>query len=54
MSEGLLGQIYNPFTCDLIIASTSNELNRLSLDEGKFLQPFSAPKEESIYRLEYK
>lgn len=26
--------VYNPFTCDLIIAASSNEIYRISLDEG--------------------
>lgn len=32
--------IYNPHACGLLVACTGNELFRISLDEGKFLNPF--------------
>ena len=31
---------YNKYSCDLLVASSGNELFRISLDEGKFLNPF--------------
>jgi ribosome biogenesis protein ENP2 len=34
--------IYNPFTCDLLVSASSNEIYRLSLDEGVFLSSFSS------------
>ena len=30
--------IFNPFTADLIISASGNEIYRLSLEEGRFLQ----------------
>lgn len=32
--------VYNPFTCDLNVASNSNSIYRISLDEGKFINSF--------------
>lgn len=33
--------IYNKYSCDLMIGGVSNELYRLNLDQGRFLEPFS-------------
>lgn len=33
---------YNPFTCDLLVAASSNEIYRVSLDEGQFIAPFQS------------
>jgi ribosome biogenesis protein ENP2 len=33
--------IYNPYTCDLLVSSTSDELVRISLDQGQFLASIS-------------
>lgn len=32
--------IYNQHACDLLVACSGNELYRISLDEGKFVNPF--------------
>ncbi|KAH3675819.1 hypothetical protein WICPIJ_009272 [Wickerhamomyces pijperi] len=32
---------YNPVNCDLYVAAAGNEIYRLNLDQGKFLNPFS-------------
>ena len=37
---------YNPFTCDLIVSSSSDELFRLNLEEGKFLPTLKCSTEE--------
>ena len=39
---------YNPYLCDLIIASSGNDIYRLSLDEGKFLSPFISASDELL------
>lgn len=31
---------YNQFNCDLLVASSGNELYRLNLDQGRFLNPY--------------
>lgn len=33
---------YHPYTCDLFVSASSNEIYRMSLDEGKFLSPFES------------
>ena len=32
--------IYNEHACDLLVGCSGNEVFRMSLDEGKFLNPF--------------
>ena len=44
--------IFNQFTCDLLISASSNDIFRLSLDEGKFLQSFST-KIENVNKLQH-
>jgi len=43
---------FNPHTCDLIVAGSSEEIWRLSLDEGKFLQSMISDSQE-INALDY-
>lgn len=33
--------VYNPFNCNLLVSASANEVYRLTLEEGRFLQPFS-------------
>ena len=35
------GMAYEPTTCDLLIAANGNQVYRLSLDEGRFHEPWS-------------
>jgi ribosome biogenesis protein ENP2 len=44
--------IYNPFTCDLSVATASNSIYRISLDEGKFLPAFEGVASE-VNALDY-
>ncbi len=44
--------VYNNFICDLIIATTKNEIFRFSLDDGRFLESFFS-EGKSINSLEY-
>jgi ribosome biogenesis protein ENP2 len=43
---------YNPFTCDLVISASSNDIYRLNLEEGKFMSPFVSGS-ENVNCLEY-
>ncbi|KAL4470292.1 hypothetical protein ABPG74_011903 [Tetrahymena malaccensis] len=37
---------YNPFTCDLLISASCNEIYRISLEEGQFLKSFESAAQE--------
>lgn len=45
--------IYQPYTSDLLIAASGNELYRLSLDEGQFLSPFESLCKDGINCVSY-
>lgn len=46
--------IYNQFSCDLIVSSSSDELVRLSLDQGKFMSSIICPNETGVNSLDLK
>lgn len=48
------GMIYIPRTCDLVVSSCSNQLVRLSLEQGQFLQPININNEVLVNSLHYK
>lgn len=43
--------VYNPFNCNLLVSASANEVYRLNLEEGKFLQPFET--ESPINSVDY-
>lgn len=43
---------YNPSNCDLLIGASSNEIYRLNLEQGRFLNPFVLETEEGVNALD--
>ncbi|EGV61990.1 Small ribosomal subunit biogenesis [Yamadazyma tenuis] len=43
---------YNPFICDLLVGGAGNELYRLNLDQGRFLNPFVVESDLGINALD--
>lgn len=39
---------YNPFNCDLLIGCSGNELYRLNLDQGRFLNPYQLDTDKGV------
>lgn len=39
---------YNPTNCDLVVGASGNELYRLNLDQGRFLNPYVLDTEEGV------
>ena len=42
---------YNPFNCNLLVSASADEIYRITLEEGRFLQPFETL--SNINSLEY-
>lgn len=40
--------VYNPANCDLIVGASGNELYRLNLDQGRFLNPYVLDTSEGV------